>query len=121
METNIRRVEDIAIVTPLADRLDMSNAKELVRKVEPLIEVTSRMIVVLDQVAFTDSSGIGAIVKMLKQVCARGGDMKLCGLSRPVQVIFELVRIHRVVEIYETTEEAVAAFGPLHQAEQYAA
>jgi len=38
--------------------------------------------------------------------------LKLCGMSKPVRAVFELVRMHRVFDIVATREEAVRAFGP---------
>ena len=41
---------------------------------------------------------------------AKGGDVKLCGMSRQVRAVFELVRMHRIFDIYDTKEAAVQAF-----------
>ena len=40
----------------------------------------------------------------------RSGDLKLCGMSKQVRALFELVRMHRIFDIYGTREEAVHAF-----------
>ena len=45
---------------------------------------------------------------------AKGGDLKLCAMSKQVRAVFELVRMHRIFEIYPTKEEAVRAFAPQH-------
>jgi anti-sigma B factor antagonist len=45
-------------------------------------------------------------------VNAKGGDLKLCGMSKQVRGVFELVRLHRIFDILGTTEEAVRAFAP---------
>jgi anti-sigma B factor antagonist len=48
-------------------------------------------------------------MKRCRQV---GGDLHLCGLVGPVQVIFELTRLNRAFSVFPTVSEAVAA----HQA-----
>jgi anti-sigma B factor antagonist len=40
----------------------------------------------------------------------KGGDVKLCGMLPQVRTVFELVRLHRIFDIYSTPEEAVRAF-----------
>jgi anti-sigma B factor antagonist len=43
-------------------------------------------------------------------VNAKGGDVKLCGMSKQVRAVFELTRMHRIFDIFGTREEAVDAF-----------
>ena len=64
----------------------------------------------MTQLEFVDSSGLGAILSCVRQLSARGGELKLCGLSKGVRALLELVRMHRVVEIHNDVDEAVAAF-----------
>jgi anti-sigma B factor antagonist len=62
------------------------------------------------KVKFVDSSGLGALLSCLRQVNAEGGDLKICGLTKQVRVIFELVRMHRIFEMFNTREEAAKAY-----------
>jgi len=41
---------------------------------------------------------------------AKGGDLKLFGMSKQVRAVFELVRMHRVFDIVDTREDALRAF-----------
>jgi hypothetical protein len=36
--------------------------------------------------------------------------MKLYGVTKPVRTLFELIRMHRIVEMHDTKEAAVASF-----------
>ena len=64
----------------------------------------------LSHLRFVDSSGLGAMLSCLRQLNATGGDLKLCGMSKAVRSVFELVRMHRIFDIYDTREQAVSAF-----------
>jgi anti-sigma B factor antagonist len=66
----------------------------------------------MQHVQFVDSAGIGAIISCLKTLSANGGDLKLCNVAKPVRGLFELVRLHRLLDILNTKEEAVRAFQP---------
>jgi len=46
----------------------------------------------------------------LRQLNAKKGDLKLCGMSKKVRGAFELVRLHRIFDIYPSQVEAVFAF-----------
>jgi anti-sigma B factor antagonist len=50
------------------------------------------------------------MLSCLRQLSAKSGDLKLCGMSKQVQGLFELVRMHRIFDIFGTREEAVRAF-----------
>jgi anti-sigma B factor antagonist len=50
------------------------------------------------------------LLSCLRQVNAKGGDLKLCCLTKQVRVIFELVRLHRIFELFDTREAAAKAF-----------
>ena len=50
------------------------------------------------------------MLSCLRQLNAAGGDLKLCGMSKAVRAVFELVRMHRIFDIYDTREQAVSAF-----------
>jgi anti-sigma B factor antagonist len=64
----------------------------------------------LGRLRFIDSSGLGAMLSCLRQLNAAGGDLKLCGMSKAVRAVFELVRMHKIFDIYGTREQAVSAF-----------
>ena len=69
----------------------------------------NRIVLNLSRLRFIDSSGLATVLSCLKRVNARGGDLKLCGLSRSVRTLFELVRMNRIFDLFATPEEAVRA------------
>jgi anti-sigma B factor antagonist len=67
------------------------------------------VVVDLADVDMVDSAGLGALIALLKRVDARGGDLKLAGLSSRVRMVFEITRTHRIFDILDTVDEALAA------------
>jgi anti-sigma B factor antagonist len=53
---------------------------------------------------------LGAMLSCLRQLNARRGDLKLCGMSKQVRGAFELVRLDRILDIHANRAEAVLAF-----------
>jgi anti-sigma B factor antagonist len=111
MDIHVQWVSDVAVATVPGEDLDANNAADFKRAMAPLVEDNTRLVVDLSRLRFVDSSGLGAFISVLRKLNAKGGDLKLCGMSKPVRSVFELVRMHRVFEILPTTEEAVRAFG----------
>ena len=112
MELKVEKANGIAVLEVPLEELDASNATEFKEDMTAVIETHARLVLDLTRLRFVDSSGLGAFISCLRKVTARGGELKLCSLSRPVRSVFELVRMHRVFEIHATREAALAAFGP---------
>lgn len=68
------------------------------------------VVVNLSGVHFVDSSALAALAGGMKRCRQRKGDLKLCCLQQPVQIIFELTRMQRAFDIFTTEAEALASF-----------
>lgn len=97
----------IAIVAFTRDSLDASNAKAFKEDVQPVLANHRRILLDLDALQFVDSSGLGALLSCLRTVHENGGTLALCGMSKPVRTLFELVRMYRIFDIYVSRAEAV--------------
>ncbi len=112
MEITVQDFDGVAVATMPVEELDASNTGEFKRDIAPILQAHPRLVLDLAKVRFVDSSGLGAMLSCLRQLSARNGDLKLCGMSKQVRALFELVRMHRIFDIYGTREEAVRAFAP---------
>ena len=111
MELNGRvEGQDVLVIELREDNLDASNVREFRDAVQSLIQDRTRVVLDMSGVNFVDSSGLGALISCLRQVNARKGDFRLCGMSRTVRALFELMRMHRVFNIHESRADAVASF-----------
>ena len=107
MKIHSETINDIVVVDLLTDSLDAGNTREFRNAITPLINTDVTLVLNLETIKFLDSSGCGSILSCLRQLNAKGGDLKVCCLQKPVRSIFELVRIHRILDIFETREEAI--------------
>lgn len=110
MEITVDSRQDVAIVGIPVKELDASNVVEFKQAMGPILETSTKVVMDLSLLQFVDSSGLGALLSCLRQMTAKGGDVKLCGMTRQVRATFELVRMHRIFDIRETREAAVQAF-----------
>jgi anti-sigma B factor antagonist len=110
MQIASEKVGDVAVAAVPVDELDASNAAEFKRDIAPLLEANARLVLDLSRLRFVDSSGLGAFISCLRKLNAKGGDLKLYGMSKQVRAVFELVRMHRVFDIVGSKEDAVHAF-----------
>ena len=111
MQLSTENVENVTIVLVPGETLDASNAKDFKSIVAPLLIPGAKIVFDLARLKFVDSSGLGAMLSCLRQLNGMGGDLKLCALAKPIRALFELVRMHRVFEIFNAREDAVRSFG----------
>jgi len=110
MEFNTEKIEDVTVVELKTDVLDANNAREFKENISPILEKNHSVVFDMSQVGFLDSSGRGTILSCLRQLNSAGGDLKMYGLQKPVRTLFELIRMHRIIEIFNTKEEALKSF-----------
>jgi anti-sigma B factor antagonist len=107
METN----GGIVVLSVREERLDAHNSDELKLEVNRLFESgTKNLLVDLKEVRFIDSSGLGVLVSGFKNASTHQGSIKLCSLQTQVRSMFELTRLQRVFDIYQTIDEALESY-----------
>jgi len=90
------------------ERLDAHNSEELKAEMNRLFASGAKELIVdLKDVRFIDSSGLGVLVSGFKNASTRQGSLRLAGLQTQVKSMFELTRLHRVFDIFQTVDEAL--------------
>lgn len=56
---------------------------------------------------FVDSTGLGALLSLLRKIEAKGGRLAFCQLSAEVASIFEITRLHKLFEIFPSAPHAL--------------
>jgi anti-sigma B factor antagonist len=110
MKPTVEKIDDVTIVAVNVEELDAGNADDVRREIAPALKDCRKLVLDLGRVQFVDSRGCGVILSCLKHVSAAGGDLKLCRVTPPVLMVFELIRMDSICEIVNTREEAVEAF-----------
>jgi anti-sigma B factor antagonist len=91
---------DITVIRPGVQRLTAQNAKTFKDEAVALIEQgAAQLIIDFSEVSFLDSSGLGALVGVLKKVGNRG-EVAVCGLNTEVEQMFRICRMDHVFNIY---------------------
>lgn len=107
VELQVSRDRGVAVIVPDATRLDASVAPAFKQAVLQVVEAgDTRVVLDLAGVAFLDSSGLGAMVSILKAIGTRGS-MAVCNPQPAVLGLFKLTRMDKVFPIAASRDEAV--------------
>lgn len=109
MDIAVEKFGAVTIATLHGDELDAGNVQDFKRDIAPVLAANTNVILDLSHLRFIDSSGLGAMLSCLRQLNAAGAELKLCGMSKAVRAVFELVRMHRIFDIFDTREQAISA------------
>ncbi|GHC66150.1 STAS domain-containing protein [Neogemmobacter tilapiae] len=97
---------NVLVVRVLEDRIDAASAIQFKEQMRDVIQTPlARVLLDLSQVMFLDSSGLGAVVAVMKLL---GPDRKLelAGLTPTVDKVFRLTRMDGFVTIHPQMPDA---------------
>lgn len=112
MQLTHKQEGDTLVITPHCNSLDAREAKEFKQNIIDTINLESANKIVLDlsNIQYIDSSGLGSLLSILKYLHTKQGELKLASLNKPVRTIFELVAMHKIFEIYNSSEDAINSY-----------
>lgn len=92
---------DTAVTVVIAGELDHCAAPQIRQMLDDLLQDPMLLHLTLDleNLTFMDSSGIGVLLGRLRILQARGGTMSVQNMQPPVEKLFRLSGMHRVIGI----------------------
>ena len=101
---------DIILLTVIG-YVDTTTCKDLARQIREFMDENHLQIVVdLGGVSYISSAGWGVFVGEIKNIRERGGDLKIVQMTAEVIEVFEMLEFNRILNHYETIEEAIDEF-----------
>ncbi len=113
METFIlsRREKGVTVLDFRFNEISLEQREQLKEQLRKFIGgVEKNFIINLARVGFLSSLLIATIVFFTKEVKMRAGDVKLCSLSDEALSVFQLTKLDRVFECYDTERDALESF-----------
>lgn len=111
MDLQAEQFQDVLVIRAVQDRIDAACAIRFKDKMREMTQIDARRVILdMSQIAFIDSSGLGAIVAAMKAI---GPDRKLelSGLTYTVKKVFHLTRMDTIFQIHESLPFDLAKAG----------
>ncbi len=112
MEINVRSRDGVQVMQLKGD-LKLGPAVDSFRQAvdESFNAGSSKLVLNVSEVPMIDSSGIGALVRVLTSAKQRGGGLKLVNPSKQALQTLKIVGLLNLFEVYPEEGEAVSSFG----------
>ncbi len=108
-----RRDEGQVTVICLSGRLDLGNGNKLKEEVKGVLASGKTCIHLnLKGIEFVNSSGLGALVSIMKETRIHRGRLTLSDMADYVREIFDITQLSHIFEIFATEQEALHSYQP---------
>lgn len=102
---------DVLLITVMDDRIDAASAIQFKETMRDIVATESaRVVLDMSNVGFLDSSGLGAVVAVMKAL-GPVRRLELSGLTTTVEKVFRLTRMDTVFLIHKTLAEGLRRAG----------
>ena len=106
----IQKTSSSAAVIRVGKALDFRNAAEFKAMCQEHARQGTRYFVLdFSGTGILDSTGLGVIFSLYRQLTPAGGQVVFASVSRPVQVVVQLTRTYKVFRQFPTVEAATQA------------
>ncbi len=104
----VKRNVGRAVVFEVQGQLIVGNRQEFKREVLLALQVgPPRIVIDFSRTTFIDSSGLGALITISKEIHAAGSDLRLAALSEELHGLLALTRLDTFFRIAHDLEEAL--------------
>lgn len=109
MEISEQRQGDIIVLIPVGRINNDTSAAFQPKLLDCVASAGSKVLVDLSGVEYISSAGLRALMMAAKQSKATNGRLAVAGLTPMVKEIFAISRFSFVVQVFDTTAEAIKA------------
>lgn len=102
-----RNLGDVTVID-LSGRLELGEGSVVLR--ETLQSISARgakVLINLTEVSFLDTSGLGELVSAHTRAQHEGTDVKLSGIPKRVEKLFQMTGLDRILDIYNDEADAL--------------
>lgn len=109
MQTRVEKIGGVALIV-LDGEINITNSLKLREEFTKFIKDDfTRALVDFEKVVFIDSSGLAVLIEMFKLLKEKKGRLALCNVNKKIRGIFEITKVHKLIDIYENREAALKA------------
>jgi anti-sigma B factor antagonist len=112
MSFTVEPLTEETVVVHMGEALDFRNAETFKTTFKEQIDDGARNFILdFSETGVLDSTGLGSIFSLYRQISPDEGQVAFADVSRPVQVVVQLTRTYKVFRQFPNVEAAAEALG----------
>lgn len=112
MDYSVKEMGDVCVIE-LNGRLVSSCAEEFKERLSVYLSSCRKLVLDFSHVIDIDSTGLGALVYILHKTRSSGGNIKIACIQPRPRIVFDVTKVYRVFDIYDSVKGAVSSFSIL--------
>ncbi len=110
MDVTVKEVNEVNVMS-FEGNLDTNTAPQAQEQIDQLIDGgSSKILINFDNLNYISSAGLRVLLATAKKLKATSGDLKICGLNKTVQEVFDISGFSSILSVVATEEDALAGF-----------
>jgi anti-sigma B factor antagonist len=110
MKITEEKKNDVLICRPEGE-ININTSPELRKAFDKFTSSNEKKILMdFARVSYIDSSGLATIIELLQRLKKTGGKFRIFNLDQKVKNIFEVTKLHKLFEIFDTEQAALNNF-----------
>ncbi len=107
MELIHEEMSNIVLLT-VKGKIDIESSPELKRQVLSIVDSGKKNIYLdFSGVSFVNSSGLGAMINLLKELRKKNASMTIINPSNFIKSLFKLTQLDKIFKVYGSVEESI--------------
>ena len=106
------KVDKVHVLTVKGNLVQKDDTDKLQDRLLTMMESNGAKLIVIDlkHVSIISSLGIGGVIRALRTVREKAGDLKLSSVNASVKKVFDITKLNELIEIHNTSDEAIKSF-----------
>ena len=109
MDYQFEEIEDVLKIV-VDGRLVAACSEEFKDAISKRLPERQKVLFDLSKMDHIDSSGLGALVFLLQRAIDNNGTIKLACLQERPRMVFDITKVYRVFEIFDSVESGLKSF-----------
>jgi len=101
---------DTVLKMSIKGRLVVSTTEEFKSALADAIAENQWIVLDLTEMSYIDSSGLGVMVFAQQKLSEKGGELRLAGLQPKPRIVFDITKVYRIFEIFDSVDMAIESF-----------
>lgn len=99
------------LICLIEGEINITHSPELRKFFDGLIKKNeTKVLVDFSAVSYIDSSGLATLIEMYQRLKKIGGLMRCSGMNQKIKNTFEITKLHKLFDIFDTRESALKDF-----------
>ncbi|MBU1366813.1 MAG: STAS domain-containing protein [Candidatus Omnitrophica bacterium] len=103
--------KDDIVICKVQGEVNLDTSPDLRKRFDSFISSNTKKIIInFSDVPYIDSSGLATLIELLQRLRKIDGKFRICNMSEKVRSIFEITKLCKLFEIFDTQSAALENF-----------